>query len=42
MFTIDPGLFVSRGQRLHLDDTVLVPQQGVEGLNLFSHELIRT
>lgn len=39
-FTIDPGFFVARDLPLHIEDTVLVTDDGVEALNRFPRNLI--
>jgi Xaa-Pro aminopeptidase len=39
VFTIDPGAFIARDTPIHIEDTVLVTESGVESLNRFPREL---
>jgi Xaa-Pro aminopeptidase len=39
-FTIDPGFFVGRDLPLHIEDTVLVTENGWENLNNAPHDII--
>jgi Xaa-Pro aminopeptidase len=38
VFTIDPGAFLSRNTPIHIEDTVVVTETGVESMNLFSRD----
>lgn len=40
--TIDPGVFVARNTPVHIEDTVLVTEEGYEILNRFPHDMIVT
>ena len=40
VFTIDPGAFLARNTPIHIEDTVVVTETGVESLNGFSRELL--
>jgi Xaa-Pro aminopeptidase len=40
--TIDPGVFVARNTPVHIEDTVLVTDDGCEPLNAFPHKMIVT
>jgi Xaa-Pro aminopeptidase len=39
VFTIDPGAFLARDTPVHIEDTVVVTEDGVESLNRFPREL---
>jgi Xaa-Pro aminopeptidase len=38
VFTIDPGAFLAQNSPIHIEDTVLVTETGVESMNLFTRE----
>jgi Xaa-Pro aminopeptidase len=40
VFTIDPGAFFARDTPIHIEDTVVVTQNGCESLNRFPHDPI--
>jgi Xaa-Pro aminopeptidase len=40
--TIDPGVFVARNTPVHIEDTVLVTDDGYESLNKYPHDMIVT
>lgn len=40
VITIDPGFFIGVDQPLHIEDTVVVTEEGCERLNRFTHEML--
>ncbi len=40
VFTIDPGVFIKRDVPIHIEDTVLVTDDGYENLNGYTHEMV--
>jgi Xaa-Pro aminopeptidase len=40
VFTIDPGVFIARDVPIHIEDTIVVTEDGWESLNKFTHDLV--
>jgi Xaa-Pro dipeptidase len=40
VFTIDPGVFIARDVPIHIEDTIVVTEDGWESLNTFTHDLV--
>ena len=39
-FTIDPGAFLAQNTPIHVEDTVVVTEMGVESLTTFPRDLL--
>jgi Xaa-Pro aminopeptidase len=40
VFTIDPGVFIARDVPIHIEDTIVVTEDGWESLNKFTHAVM--